>query len=176
MKIKTVILWICLLVILDQGIKVVINTWFLDTRFTIIPSLFEFYPKFNYNHSYVNDLFNFGISKWVHLIIFILIPLFYIPIYAGMRASSHRKKLVDWAAIFAFSGIICAIVGQIFWKGVLDFIYLIPLFVFDFKDIYINVFVVLFILSLLKYPKLITERRVGNYLKWQIRSYRNKQR
>lgn len=174
MKIRTIILWIFLLVILDQGVKLVIDNWFFSTHFTIIPSLLEFHPKFNYNHSYLNDLFQLGISKWIHLIFFTLIALIYIPLYAAMRISSHKKKLIDWAAIFVFAGIICAILGQVFWEGVLDFIYLIPLFIFDFKDIYMNVFVAFIILAFLKYPRLLTEKRIATYLKWQKRKCRKK--
>lgn len=176
MKIKTVILWICLLVVLDQGVKIVINTWFFETRFTIIPSLLEFHPKFNYNHSYLNDLFKLGIGKWVHMILFFLISAFYIPVYAGMRACSHKSKLVDWGTIFGLSGIACAILSNLFWKGVLDFIYLVPLFIFDLKDIYINLFVPLTLIAILKHPKLITERRFNVYMKWQKRVCRNKRK
>lgn len=174
MKIKTLILWICLLVILDQGSKLIINTWFFDTRFTLIPSLLEFYPKFNYNHSYANDLLDLGVGKWVHITLFFLILLCYIPIYVCIRNASHKKKLVDWAGVFAFSGIISAIICNIFWEGVLDFVYLVPLFIFDLKDVYINIFVVLLIISFLKYPHLINSRRMSAYQKWQKRNCRNR--
>jgi len=171
MKIKTVILWICLFVLLDQVSKLIINTWFFDTHFTIIPSLFEFHPKFNYNHSYINDLFKIGIGKWFHLTLFFLIAFLCVPLYGSFRACSHKNRLVDWAFIFGFSGIISAILSNTLWEGVLDFIYLVPLFIFDLKDVYINLFIPLILIAILKYPKLISEKRMNTYMKWLKRKY-----
>ena len=39
--------WVIVLVLIDSAIKIIINGYFLDVRFDIIPNLFEFRPKFN---------------------------------------------------------------------------------------------------------------------------------
>jgi len=77
MKTRTVILWIIILIIVDQTIKIIVNTYFGDYQFEIIPSLFEFKPTFNEEHSWVNTLlnknfgFNFGLLPHVILFLFI---------------------------------------------------------------------------------------------------------
>ena len=53
-----IILWILLLTTIDQLVKLVIHAYYMDVRFEIIPSLFEFAPVFNSNYSYINDLLN----------------------------------------------------------------------------------------------------------------------
>jgi len=46
-----------------------------------------------------------------------------------------------------YAGLICALIGNLIWKkGTLDYIYLKPLFVFDLKDTYLDVFIVIFII------------------------------
>lgn len=174
MKLRYVLLWVLVMTLLDQGVKGIIYMHYMDLRFSIIPSLLEFYPKFNYNHSYLNDLFKLGMTKWIHMVIFFSILLFTIFLYAAMRNVSHKNKLIDWAFIMGFSGIICAIISNLFWEGVLDFIYLVPLFVFDLKDVYINLFVALVLLAIVLNRKLITEKRIGIYLSWSRRKCRAK--
>jgi lipoprotein signal peptidase len=56
MKIRTVVLWGIILVVIDQIIKIIVNSYFLECRFDIIPSLFEFSPTFNTKHSYFKVL------------------------------------------------------------------------------------------------------------------------
>jgi len=38
MRTRTIILWIAILIIADQAIKIVINSYFLDCKFDIVPS------------------------------------------------------------------------------------------------------------------------------------------
>ncbi|MDR1169287.1 MAG: hypothetical protein LBK97_00440 [Prevotellaceae bacterium] len=49
---------------------------------------------------------------------------------------------------------LCALSGNLLWeKGVLDYVYLKPLFVFDLKDIYVDVFICLFLVYALNNRK-----------------------
>lgn len=150
MRIKNFILCTAALTGLDQVVKWIIQTYFLDTRFDIIPGLLEFYPKYNYSHSYVNDLFDIGIGFAPHLLLFLVILAWLILMYGYIR-TIRRKKIDDCAYMFGIAGAVSAILSISLWKGVLDFIYLVSLFVFDLKDLYINVFVVLFIAGILFY-------------------------
>ena len=146
MKTQKIIFWILLLIGIDQIIKIIINSFFLDVRFDIIPSLFEFKPFFNDKHSYVNDLlyknFNIDMGLWFHVILFLFIGIIILTFYGYCRNNiSENKKLFDIAFIFCMAGIICAFIGNLIWKkGTLDFIYLKPLFIFDLKDLYLNCF------------------------------------
>jgi len=156
MKAKTIISWASLLIIIDQAIKIVINTFFLETRFEIIPSLFEFKPVFNIHHSYFNSLlynkYQINIGLLPHIILFLFAGVIMFMLYNILKKNiSNNAKLLDIAIIFALAGFFCGLSGNLIWKkGTLDYIYLKPLFVFDLKDIYINCFAVLFLVYFLK--------------------------
>jgi len=156
MKARTILSWAFLLIIVDQAIKIVINTFFLETRFEIIPSLFEFKPVFNIHHSYFNSLlynkFQINIGLLPHLILFLFVgvitPIFYNVLKKNIP---NNTKLLDIATIFLLAGFFCGLSGNLIWeKGTLDYIYLKPLFVFDLKDLYLNCFAVLFLIYFLK--------------------------
>jgi len=155
MKIRTVISWIIILVAIDQIIKIIVNSFFLESRFDIIPSFFEFRPTFNDKHSYFNVLlykkFKINIGLYAHIIFFLFFGVVLLIFYGYLRNHIKNKKLQDIAFIFLYSGIICALIGNIIWKkGTLDYIYLKPLFVFDLKDLYNNCFAILLIIFVLK--------------------------
>ena len=65
--------YILLLVLLDQVIKWVINIYFLESHFNIIPGLLEFHPTFNNKNSYIGSLlyknYNLTIGFVIHLMI-----------------------------------------------------------------------------------------------------------
>lgn len=149
MKIRTIVFWLIILVIADQAIKIIINAYFLECRFDIIPSLFEFRPTWNNKHSYFNVLlysnFNVNLGLYVHLIIYLVLSVALLTLYGYWKNNDFKnKKTLDSAFIFLFAGIICALLGNLIWKnGTLDFIYLKPWVVFDLKDLYINIFLVL---------------------------------
>jgi hypothetical protein len=152
MKVQTIIIWIFILIIADQAIKIIINSFFLESQFDIIPSLFEFRPSFNDKHTYVNSLihrkFNVYIGLWPHIIMFLLIEVVFFILYSYLRNNIlQRKKLLDISFIFQMAGIICALIGNLIWKnGTLDYIYLKPLFIFDLKDLYLNCFAIMFLI------------------------------
>ena len=152
MKLRTIIFWILTLVIADQVIKIVINSFFLETQFAIIPSLFDFKPTFNDKHSYINVLlyqkYQINLGLWFHIILFLIIELIVITMYFYFRNNILKnKKLLDSALIFQIATVICAFIGNLIWKnGTLDYIYLKPLFIFDLKDLYSNCFTVLFLI------------------------------
>jgi len=177
-KTKKIISWIFLLVILDQATKIIINSFFMETHFEIIPSLFEFKPTFNDKHSYLNDLlykhFNINLGLLFHVILFLFIGIIVFTFYSYCRSNIvENKKLLDAAFIFFTAGFLCALIGNLIWeKGTLDFIYLKPLFVFDLKDLYINCcFISLFIYAL-KNDNQIRAIKIKNviyYIKEQLK-------
>lgn len=149
MKLRSIIFWIIVLVILDQAIKVVVYNFFLDNHFEIIPSLLDFEPKFNVKHSWVNVLlnehFNFHIGKLPHVLLYLVIGAL-IPLYLFYLRNMipRNTKFVDLATIFLLAGIVCALSGNIIWKnGTLDYVYLVSFFVFDLKDLYPDIALVL---------------------------------
>jgi len=178
MKVQKIICWILLLVVLDQTTKIIINFFFLEIQFEIIPSLFEFKPTFNDKHSWVNSLlygnFNVNMGLWFHIILFLFIGIIVFTFYGCFRNNiAENKKLLDVAFIFFIAGIICAFIGNLLWeKGTLDFIYLKPLFVFDLKDLYLNCFVALFLVYAHKNREQIKTIKIKNvidYIKEQLK-------
>lgn len=159
MKTRTVILWIAILIIIDQLIKVIITTCFGESQFEIIPSLLEFHPTYNEKHSYVNSLLNkhFGINVGLlpHLVLyFVLGILISIHLFYFRNKIQSNAKLLDISIIFMVAAASCTLVGNLVWeKGILDYIYLKPLFVFDLKDTYADISIVFFVLYAFKNRK-----------------------
>ncbi len=46
MKKRQILFWIIFLIAIDQAVKIIINAYFLDVNFEIIPGLLEFKPVF----------------------------------------------------------------------------------------------------------------------------------
>jgi hypothetical protein len=157
MKTKNIITWILILIIIDQAIKILIYTLFGEINFEIIPSLVEFKPKFNVNHSWVNVLLNknFGINVGLlpHIIMYIMIGIL-IPVYFSYFRNNipTNKKLIDTATIFLMAAILCALIGNTIWqKGTLDFIYFKPFStVSDLKDTYSDIGIIIFLIYVFK--------------------------
>jgi hypothetical protein len=139
MSIKKVILWIAMLVFIDQIIKIIINKYFFDYRFEIIPSLFEFRPVFNGKGPYYFHLLNLNINLII-ITVFNAVILGLVSIwYNKVRRAKNSILLLDFAFIFFVAVFVCSIISFTVWeKGCLDYIYLKPLFVFDLKDLYGN--------------------------------------
>lgn len=154
MSIKAkIVIWILLLTLIDQLIKIIIYNYFMEYQFEIIPSLLEFKPVFNANYSHLNDVlskkFNLNIGFSPHIILYFILQIIVIHIYISFRIKLNNTfvRILDIAIVFQISSLICALIGNIFWaKGVLDYLYLKPLVIFDLKDIYASTFVLLFLI------------------------------
>ncbi|WP_430972746.1 signal peptidase II [Sunxiuqinia rutila] len=158
MKTQAILIWILVLIVIDQSIKIIIFNFYGDTHFEIIPFLLEFKPTFNIKHSWVNTLLNqigINIGLVPHVILFVAIGIT-TPIYFSFFRSkiSSDKKLVDLATIFIMAAVVCALLGNLAWaRGTLDYIYLKPLFVFDLKDVYIDFGLAAFLIYAFKNKK-----------------------
>ena len=152
----------------------------MEIRFEIIPSLFEFRPFFNVNHTYVNDLlykyFNINLGLLFHIVLFLFILIIFIPsLWLAFRNNIHKNKiLLDVAFSFITAAAICAISGNLIWqRGTLDYIYLKPFFIFDLKDLYSNVFLILLIVYAFKNKAELKEvKKIKNVLFYIIEHLR----
>ena len=156
MKIRSIIIWILILITIDQSIKILIHNFYGDLHFEIIPSLFEFKPTFNVKHSWINTLLNknFGINVGLfpHVVLYVLIGIF-IPLFFSFYRNNipTNTKLIDLAIVFLLAAVICALIGNLIWRnGTLDYIYLKPWFVFDLKDLYSDIGIVIFLIYAFK--------------------------
>ncbi|WP_434290219.1 signal peptidase II [Clostridium botulinum] len=68
-----------------------------------------------------------------------------------------RKVPIHIMYAFIFSGAMCSLIDKIFWNGSLDYILVNGFFMFDLKDVYINIFNGLLILSLFLKNKVLKQ-------------------
>ena len=172
MKTKTVLLWAVVLFVIDQTVKIVIDQYFLDVRFDILPPLFYFRPIFNHDYTWINGLFNLGMGYWAHILMFCFAIVIMVVVYDLFKTISNNAKIINIAFIFAFATAFSALIGTIIWGGCLDYIHLKPLVIFDLKDLYMNIFLILFFLHCIKNRKPIKEmdKDVSNHLKSRFTS------
>jgi signal peptidase II len=140
-----VIFWIICLVVADQAVKLIIVNFFWGTKFYLIEPILGFRPVFNDQYSYFNTVLKLNLGILPHTIILILAQAIISACYGYYKTIQRSGTLlIDVSYIFGQSALICVFCGFYFWKaGILDFIDLY-LWIVDFKDIYLNCFVILF--------------------------------
>ena len=160
---KNIIFWIICLVIADQGVKLIIVNFFIDTKFDIINSIIGFRPVFNHQYSYINNVLKLHIGLLTHTVLLIFLQLAIPFIYIFLRTVQRDTKLLDISFIFGQSMLICVFCSYFLWKaGCLDFIYL-HLWTVDFKDIYMNCFAILFLFNLYKNKAELKSSKIKNW-------------
>lgn len=149
MKIRNTILWVILLTLIDQAVKLVIYHSFMNVNCVLIPKTLEFKPTFNPSYSYWTAKMGTNMGLIAHLIVFSFIWLILIFLYKFHHKIDSKNRLLDIALLFQTAGFTSAYISILFWKeGVLDFMFFKPLNVIcDLKDLYINAFVILWIIS-----------------------------
>lgn len=149
MKKRNIILWIILLIFIDQAVKLIVHHSFMDSNYTIVPDFLEFKPVFNPSYSYWTAKLGANMGVIAHLTMFSLIWAVAIFLYKYYHKVDSKNRLLDVGLIFQTAGFASAYISILFWKdGVLDFMYFKPLNVTcDLKDLYINIFVILWIIS-----------------------------
>lgn len=147
---KNVILIFFLLLIIDQGIKLIIKNYFFNDYFEIIKGFLAFDPIINTKGSWLNARFNFKVG-FTPLIIMNGIALFlFIELYRYYLSKYKKNYWVDNSFIFITVGALCSFIDKIFYGGSLDFIGISDLFIADIKDIYINAGILFFIVLIYK--------------------------
>lgn len=169
MRKRNIILWVILLILIDQAVKIIIHHSFMDSNHMFIPDLLEFKPVFNSGYSYWTAKLGVNIGVATHLTIFSLIWVILIFLYKFYNNADSKNTLLDTALVFQTAGFASAYISIIFWKeGVLDFIYIKPLnVVCDLKDLYINIFIVLWVIStsIIAIKHHISHKEIFQYVK-----------
>lgn len=142
-------LWLIfiILMLLDQGIKLIIKLFFFDNRFEVIPKFLSFHPIINTQGSWLNVRFNTGINFGTLIILNIIAMFFFIEFYRYFTQRFYKDFWTDLCFIFIIAGCLCSLIDKIFYGGSLDFIAISNLFIADIKDIYINIAIFSFILA-----------------------------
>lgn len=154
-----------LLIAIEQGIKIIINGNFLDKKFPILPPFLYFSPIFNRHYSWVNSMLRLGIGKWLHIAMAAILITFLFLFYKYLNKRYGTINIINVMFAFVFSGAMCSLIDKLFWDGSLDYILVTGFFTFDLKDVYLNVFNGLLILSFLTKNKALKQLDDENLLK-----------
>lgn len=148
---------VLILITIEQVIKIIINNNFMDKRFPILPPLIYFEPMFNRHYSWLNSMLQLGSSKWIHIAIVAILSMLIYLFYQYLNKNFGTNKIINSMYAFLFSGSVCSLIDKVFWNGSLDYILINGFFTFDLKDVYINIFIGLLILSLLLKNKVLEQ-------------------
>ena len=83
----------------------------------------------------------------MNLLNFISLVIFF-ELYRYFRLKGHKTFWEDCCFLFIFIGAFCSLIDKLFYGGSLDFIGIGELFIADLKDIYINLGILFFIISI----------------------------
>ena len=145
---KSILTCFILFFILDQGIKIIIKLFFFNEYIDIIPNMLFFSPIINTDGSWLNARFGTSVSFPLLITIIIIAIFLFIEIYRYYRFKGNNDYWADMCFIFVTCGALCSLVDKIFYGGSLDFIGVSTLFIADIKDLYINLGILFFILTL----------------------------
>ncbi|MGG5460082.1 signal peptidase II [Clostridium sp. B9] len=145
---KTLIIFFAFLMILDQGTKFIIHKWFFNENFDILGNLLSFQPIINTDGSWLNVRFGAGIDFGFLILINIIALFIFFECYRYYVYNGHKDFTSDMCIVFIMAGALCSLIDKIFYGGSLDFIGISNLFIADFKDIYINLAILFFLLCI----------------------------
>lgn len=152
---KLLIIIFSILMVADQGVKLIIKLFFFNDFFYIIPNLLSFHPIINDEGSWLNARFDVGVSFNLLIILNVLALILFFEIYRYITKKIQIKDFyIDMSYLFMTSGALCSLIDKVFYGGSLDFIGISDLFIADFKDIFINLGIFLVILALFKHDAL----------------------
>ena len=136
------------LFILDQGIKLIIKLFFFKKYIPLIPDMLSFHPIINTNGSWLNARFGTSVSFSLLIGLNIIAIFLFIEIYRYYLSNGNKDFWSDMCFIFVLCGSFCSLIDKVFYGGSLDFIGISDLFIADIKDIYINIAILFFALTL----------------------------
>lgn len=148
---KSLFIIFAILMLIDQGLKLIIKLNYFDIYFEIIPKFLSFDPIINTQGSWLNARFNFNLGfPFLIFINTIALALFY-ELYRYVKHNKNGSDFwIDMCFLFIVAGALCSLIDKVFYGGSLDFIGISDLFIADIKDIYINLGLLFFIMSAYK--------------------------
>lgn len=147
---KNVFSIFAILMLIDQGIKIIIKFFFFDNYFEIIPKFLSFDPIINTEGSWLNARFGAGIGFPLLIFINMLALILFLELYRYYIHKDNKDFWGDLCFVFISSGALCSLIDKVFYGGSLDFIGISNLFIADIKDIYINLGILFFIMAIYK--------------------------
>lgn len=140
--------WLVLfLTVLDQGSKIIVNTFFRDATAYFFGDAFGFRVVLNTDHlsMYNGHLIDLNLSHATLTGIDLVSLLGLITFYLYLKKEKAMNKMAYTIFALSITAVICSTIDKVFWGGSLDFI-VIPRYIVDPKDIYIWMATILFLL------------------------------
>lgn len=147
-------LLIAVMVIIEQGIKLIIRNY-QGPEVTLLGNFVYFRPTHNTYYSWFNSMLGFENTRTFHITLTLMLLVLSIIVFRYVNKRKGVKLEASLLEIFLVSGIICSLIDRVFWGGSLDYIGLRGMFVFDLKDVYLSTFQVLGLLLAIKHWKAI---------------------
>lgn len=133
---------------IDQGIKLLIKLLWFNHDFPVINNMLYFRPIINTDGSWLNARFGTSVSFPVLITLNIFAILIFIEVYRYYLHKGKKDFWADMCFIFVICGAICSLIDKIFYGGSLDFIGISNLFIADIKDLYTNLGILFFALTM----------------------------
>ena len=143
---KTVISIFLVLMLIDQGAKIIIKVFFFNDYLEIIKGFLSFDPIINTDGSWLNARFGLGVGFTTLIILNIFAVILFIEVYRYYISKGNKDFWSDMSFLFITAGALCSLIDKVFYGGSLDFIGISDLFIADIKDIYINLGILFFIM------------------------------
>lgn len=132
----------------DQGIKILIKLFWFNKGFPIINGMLYFSPIINTEGSWLNARFGTSVNFPILITLNIFAIFIFIEVYRYYLHKGNKDFWADMCFIFVSCGAICSLIDKIFYGGSLDFIGVSDLFIADIKDLYINLGILFFALTM----------------------------
>lgn len=133
----------------DQGIKISIKLFWFNNDFPVINDMLYFRPIINTEGSWLNARFGTSISFPILITLNIIAIIIFFEVYRYYLYNGNKDFWADMCFIFVSCGAICSLIDKVFYGGSLDFIGISNLFIADIKDLYINLGILFFALTML---------------------------
>ena len=129
-----------LLIALDQLVKIFIWHFAMKERIVFIPSILRFEPFQNTSLNWFASMANIVMPIFLMVILQLSTAIGITLFYRYQRYTSAKANL--WLSLgfcMVLAGIGCSFIDVVFWGGSLDYIGLFNWFIFDMKDVFLNV-------------------------------------
>lgn len=169
-KIKPFVFPVICLILADQIAKMIVSRFFMKYEFDIISNLIRFRPIQNTNLSYGGNFIDILSNFWVLILLNIFVLFVFVSGYLLYKQKRKTASIsVKVVMIFGLSGSLCSLIDKVFWGGSIDFIQIPNFFTFDFKDCYLLIAEIMFIILAVIHNKEIS---VKEYLRFCCSRFR----
>lgn len=145
---KTLLLLFTFFLLIDQGIKILIKLLWFNNDIPIIQGMLYFRPIINTDGSWLNARFGTSVSFPILITLNILAIFIFVEVYRYYLHNGNKDFWSDLCFIFVSCGALCSLIDKVFYGGSLDFIGISNLFIADIKDLYINLGILFFALTM----------------------------